>query len=266
MNNPTPKFVEGLDKFPFISEDDVPILTSDTPLGAIKFWGYGETSEFRVRTLLTKEPETINWINSFDKESTFWDIGANIGIYSLYASLKAGTKVVSFEPSSFNYFLLNKNIYLNASDSNVDSYNIAFSNTNCLDHLHLGSVDSAGAANSFAVKKDGYGTDMDIVFRQACIGFTIDDFIRNYDLSTPNYIKIDVDGIEKLILKGAEKTLMDLSLKSLLIEVNEKKVSETNSICLFMKRCGFSKVIKRHPPDFDDYYYKPFFNYVFYRE
>ncbi|MBT7270930.1 MAG: hypothetical protein HN829_08580 [Candidatus Marinimicrobia bacterium] len=58
---------------------------------------------------------------------------------------------------------------------------------------------------------------------------------------------------------------MDQSLQSVLIEVNENKKSETDDICAFMKRCGFKEVTKRHPPDFDDAYYKPFFNYIFER-
>ena len=41
----------------------------------------------RMDRMLSKEPETINWINGFDKTTVFFDIGANIGIYSLYSAI-----------------------------------------------------------------------------------------------------------------------------------------------------------------------------------
>ncbi len=39
----------------------------------------------RVNNIFTDEPETINWINNFDENNkiNFWDIGANIGLYSI---------------------------------------------------------------------------------------------------------------------------------------------------------------------------------------
>jgi len=209
MNKPKPKFVLGLEVKSFMSEDDVPILFKETPLGPLKFWGFGSTSEFRTRTLLTKEPETIAWIDNFEPDSLFWDIGANIGVYTLYAALKL-KKVVAFEPSAFNYFLLNKNISLNDLDTKIDTFNIAFSNKTGLDNFYLSSVESGGAANSFAVKEDAYGDGMNVVHRQSCLGFTIDDFISHYNFSTPNYIKIDVDGIELLIIKGGGHFWMNL--------------------------------------------------------
>ena len=201
MNKPNPKFVRDLEVKSFMSEDDVPIIDKDTPIGPLKFWGFGSTSEFRVRTLLTKEPETIAWIDSFERDSIFWDVGSNIGVYTLYAALKS-KKVIAFEPSAFNFFLLNKNISLNGFDKKIDTFNIAFSDKTGLDDFYLSSVESAGAANSFSVKEDAYGDEMNVIYRQSCLGFTIDDFISQYNLSIPNYIKIDVDGIEPLIIKG----------------------------------------------------------------
>ena len=57
----------------------------------------------RVDRLLSKEPETIKWLNAFEKQSVFFDIGANIGIYSLYSAIKTGNDVYAFEPHSANY-------------------------------------------------------------------------------------------------------------------------------------------------------------------
>ena len=44
----------------------------------------------RAETLFTKEPDMIDWIDSFPEDFVLWDIGANVGIYSIYAGLKGG--------------------------------------------------------------------------------------------------------------------------------------------------------------------------------
>ena len=60
------------------------------------------------KRLFKKEPETISWINNFykfkiNKKIKFWDIGANIGVYSIYAGKKyKNIEIVSFEPSTSN--------------------------------------------------------------------------------------------------------------------------------------------------------------------
>ncbi len=84
----------------------------------------------------------------------------------------------------------------------IDALNIVFSESNGQDSFYLSSVASAGAANSFGVKKDEYGKELEVSYSQACIGFSIDRFIEQYDLQVPNYIKIDLDGIDPLILGG----------------------------------------------------------------
>ena len=71
---------------------------------------------WRAETYETKEPDTIEWIDSFFREGdVIYDIGANIGQYSLYAAkkLKGNCRILAFEPEALNYSKLNKNIVLN---------------------------------------------------------------------------------------------------------------------------------------------------------
>jgi hypothetical protein len=68
---------------------------------------------FRSATLLTKEVDTIAWIDGFKDNQVFWDIGANVGVYSLYAAIKRQLRVSAFEPSSANYYALTRNCQLN---------------------------------------------------------------------------------------------------------------------------------------------------------
>ena len=71
--------------------------------------------KWRVETLRTKKPETLEWIDTFNKNEKiiFWDIGANIGLYSIYNALNNNSLTISFEPSTSNLRTLSKNIYLN---------------------------------------------------------------------------------------------------------------------------------------------------------
>ena len=72
-----------------------------------------QLNRFRVDTFSSKEPETLEWIDSISENSILWDIGANVGLYSCYAAKCRHCRVFSFEPSVFNLELLARNIFIN---------------------------------------------------------------------------------------------------------------------------------------------------------
>ena len=87
----------------------------------ISFFTPNELIRWRVDTILDKEPETIQWINTFDNKCIFWDIGANIGLYSIYAAKnKKNIKVYSFEPSTSNLRTLSRNISINKLQNKIN--------------------------------------------------------------------------------------------------------------------------------------------------
>ena len=80
----------------------------------VKFFVPSKLSLYRVSTILEKEPETIDWIKKFEKNSDneiiFWDIGANVGIYSIFAACYHDKiKIISFEASTSNLRCLSRN-------------------------------------------------------------------------------------------------------------------------------------------------------------
>ena len=244
-----------------LSEDMAPTMTQKTDFGTIAFFCPGKLPEYRARTLLTKEPETIEWINTFNDTDVLWDIGANVGVYSLYAALR-GLNVVSFEPSPSNYYLLSRNIEANRMDEKIIALCIAFNDTTKLDAFYMANTELGGALNSFGEAIDWQGQPFIASFKQAMIGFSIDDFIEQFDLPFPNHIKIDVDGIENKIIKGAEKTLASEKLRSILVELDSNRDEYCSSVIDMLERAGMRFHKKMHAPQHADC---SSYNYFFFR-
>jgi FkbM family methyltransferase len=176
--------------------------------------------DFRVKSLLTKEPETINWIDSFKNDSVFWDIGANVGMYSVYAAKSKKCKVYSFEPSVFNLEILARNIYLNKLTHSITIMPFAVNDLMGRGNLNMSSTDIGGALSSYDKTYGEDGEEMKVIFSYPIFAISMDEINSNLGVSAPDYIKIDVDGIELLILNGGINVLN--TVNGLLIELSEK--------------------------------------------
>src|SRR5688572_29252215 len=94
---------------------------------AIELWS--------CRTYETKEPETLDWIDGLSKDDVLFDVGANVGLYSVYAG-KRGGRGFSFEPEGQNYAGLTSNC-LNDQLSNVTPYCMALAEREHFDLLYV---------------------------------------------------------------------------------------------------------------------------------
>jgi FkbM family methyltransferase len=180
--------------------------------------------EYRVRLhSCKKEPETVQWIETFfRKGDVFYDIGANIGAYSLVASKFFDGKVTvyAFEPASPNFAQLCKNLVLNGSVGSVVPLPIALSDRTSIVNFNLQNLVPGGAIHALGEPVDGEGNVFTPVVRQPVLSYRVDDFIKQFQIPIPAHIKIDVDGSELSVLKGMDKTLNDHSLRSMLLELN----------------------------------------------
>ena len=126
------------------------------------------------RELLDREPETIDWIDSFEAPCRFWDIGANVGTYALYAALRPGVSVLAFEPAPASYAALCRNIEANGSGDRIEALCIALSDRTRLGSLNMSATNAGNSFNSFESTQDCFGRELDIRFRQAAVGFTVE--------------------------------------------------------------------------------------------
>ena len=162
---------------------------------------------WRNRTYAKKEPETLRWIESFDEGSVLWDIGANIGLYSLYAAKVRNCNVVAFEPSVFCLEFLARNIWLNDLHEQITIVPNALSDTTKTNLLTLHSRDWGESSNSFGTTRGQDGNEIDASFNYRILGITMDEALTKFYLPEPQHIKIDVDGIEPMILLGGAEIL-----------------------------------------------------------
>jgi FkbM family methyltransferase len=229
-------------RFIFFNISDVVnsnILTDDKT--KIKFYINNYLNKFRFDTILTKEPDTIEWIDNFNQNDIFFDIGANIGVFTCYAASKK-IKTISFEPSVYNLELLAKNIYINKLNEIVTIVPLALNNNNIISNFNLSNNLQGSALNSFG-KEYGYdGKNLKIDTYYKTIGMTLDDCIKVFSLPSPDHLKIDVDGIEHLILSGSLKTLK--SIKSILIEISDDFLEQRNSCYKILNDLNFKQMSK----------------------
>ena len=210
----------------------------------LKFFVPDNLNDWRALTFASKEPETLAWIDTFENSSVFWDVGANIGLYSIYAAQKKSCKVVAIEPSIFNLEILAKNIALNKAERFVTIFPIAFTNKNSQGLFSMSSDEVGGALSTFG-KDYGYdGKKLDFKFQFQGIGIRMDNAVDLWGLDQPNYVKIDVDGIEHLVLEGFGEKLK--KVKSLLIEVNRDFEEQTVAIEHLMIKHDFN-LLAEHP-------------------
>lgn len=201
----------------------------------------------RAFTFNTKEPETLEWIDGFKSYSSdgsfvFFDIGANIGVYSLYTAVSyPNSRVLSFEPDAQSFSALSKNIFKN--NLKISAYPFAISDCEGVGSVYISSMKSGagacalgGAYRFSAIKKSQ-------AFEQGIYFTSLDDLVFAQGFPVPNFIKLDVDGIEGKIIVGAEKVLRNDKCQSVLVEIQGGiDATSTNYIDNFLKDCGFALV------------------------
>ena len=196
-------------------------------------------TKWRADTLFTKEPDTIAWIGGFQKDEVLVDIGANVGMYTIWAAKTRDVRVFAFEPESQNYALLYRNIVANNLSEQVTAYCLALSNERAYSKLHLSKFFLGGSCHTFGAKIDYLLRPRESKVSQGCVAVTLDELVSTGTIEQPDYIKIDVDGLEHKVLAGANSTLLNSRLKSVLVELNTH-LSEHLAVIEMLQSVGFS--------------------------
>ena len=248
-------------------------LKKDKDNEKLTFFTPNYLTTWLVDDFFRKEPETIEWIENFEKKNDkiiFWDVGANIGLYSIYAAkIHKSIEVISFEPSTNNLRVLSKNIFANKLNSKIKIFQLPLSDQEFKFAEFKESQFNEGAShNCFYYDMDFEGKKINIKNNYNIMGTSIRYILDNNILDVPDYIKIDVDGIEHLILKGAGKHLLNTRIKNIQIEINENFKEHFETVVDILSKNGFKLKTKKRNESLKIYEDKKFsktFNYYFYR-
>jgi FkbM family methyltransferase len=198
----------------------------------MKFAVPNRLNHYRVTTFATKEPETLTWIEGIPPGSILWDVGANIGLYSVFAAKARDCRVYAFEPSVFNLELLARNVFANSVQDRVTLVPLALSDSVTASTFRLTTTAWGGALSTFSQRFDHHGAMLRETFEYRTIGVSMSDAVSLLGIPAPSFLKIDVDGLEHFILRGGRSVLE--SVESVLIEINDhfSAQSEESVRCL----------------------------------
>lgn len=194
---------------------------------------------WRVKTLFTKEASTIEWLDSLPMGTDFVDVGANIGMYSVYAGVMRECRVFAFEPESQNYAILQRNFVANELGGRAIGWCAALSDAEAVDRLYLSQFSPGGSGHFFGESRDTFLRERDSPVVQGSLAVTLDRLVQTAVVPVPQSVKIDVDGLEHRVIKGAEQTLRDPTVRSLLVEINPR-LEEHRWIVDYLRGLGFA--------------------------
>ena len=196
----------------------------------------GALSRWRAETFWTKEVETISWLKFFSggaphAAETLVDVGANVGIYSLFwLTLSKNSKVLSCEPFVENYSLLKSNLELNGLLHRAELVSEPLYSQSTPGTLFF--EDSRPGSSGLQFNSE---LSMDKNDKAKIYSKTLDQLLL--DKSQHRILKIDVDGLDFEILKGAKNALESQTILSVLIEAPEECQRE---ISAYLKKFSFS--------------------------
>lgn len=218
------------------SSDIVHTRVNDTV--SLVFHCPNQLTRDRASSVLTKEPGTIAWIDRFSPGSTYWDIGANIGTFALYAAAVRDCAVFCFEPAAHNFYVLQTNVIANKLDKRVKALAIAIDDRRKIADLFMRDDEFGSALHVFGTNVDYTGTQYTASHLQGCLGISIDALCADFGMAVPNYVKIDVDGLERAVISGGLSTFADPQCRSVLVELDLNDRNEVGFIEDALRSCG----------------------------
>ena len=207
---------------------------------------HSPTDYYVRRISAAKEPFTVKWIEAMKAGDVLYDVGANVGTYSLIAAKhhRGKVRIYAFEPGYANYAALCDNLKINAASGEITAFPVALGETTGTATFFYSDVTAAASGHTLGEAVDYKQQPFAPAFSHQVLTWTLDEFIQQYRLPWPTHLKIDVDGTEFGIFRGAPKTLE--RLQHLIVELNERD-SQFQEVLAFLKNYGLSMTYRHEP-------------------
>ena len=212
--------------------------------------------KYRPESLKQSNDLVKEYVMSLPKGETFYDLGSCVGTYGILAYSK-GLKVCCFEVDKVNFDALNENAFWNFGyEDNFKTFNIGIADKKGELVLRIGQPEIGGHHKTLALDSFcGHPIAAQHHLTTTVKVDTLDNLIVEYNLPTPDHIKIDIDGSEYAFLAGANKSLS--SAKSIIIELYKHNEYFQKIMDILEKKYKF-KLIKQSTelePGLRDYWF-----------
>jgi FkbM family methyltransferase len=201
----------------------------------------------RCLKMFSKEPGTVEWITQEMKPGdVFYDIGANIGIFSIQAARRVEPhgKVYAFEPHSANFVRLVENVICNSLEGVVVSCNIPLHSREGFAYFHYESTTPGTANGQLSAILTGNDSRAPEVMSELKYATSIDRLIEGGRILPPQHVKIDIDGKELDVLQGMIHLLQSPHRpRTLQVELNGRRNAE---IVALMQGMGYRLNVKHY--------------------
>jgi FkbM family methyltransferase len=169
---------------------------------------------------VAKEPWTVRWIeHAVRPGDVFWDVGANVGQYALIAaSVAADVTVVAVEPAAQNYQALVRNVVRNAQERSIVTCPIALASADRLAgfaYRTLNPGDGTGHIVDVLDSEEVEGRDATLIQTPA---LSLDTLVMRAGLPAPDHLKLDIEGAELDVIRGASRVLSARAPTTVMIE------------------------------------------------
>jgi FkbM family methyltransferase len=191
---------------------------------------------FRYTTFFSKEEGTLQWLRDNVREGVvLFDIGANVGLYSLYAARQADkVRVYSFEPHKINFSTLVENVLLNDLGGSIHPLAIPLGDATGFTHLNYNSTDSGTSMSQLGHSSLPGDREFTPELKELVYAVTLDSLMESGQLPAPDLIKVDN---ELRILAGMKGLLRsERGPASLQVEINPGRRAE---VLALMEDCGY---------------------------
>lgn len=215
-------------------------MTRQVPVGPITVQAEDPFEGWRAETAFTKEPGTIRWLDMLGPGDVLYDIGANIGIYTLLAAERVGPTghVYAFEPHVVNAAALLRNVGANGFQDRVTVITAALGWVPHVDVTGFAyrSLRAGSSGSQLGHCRGEDGKTFAPTASEMKLAVTL-DWLLPY-LRDATAIKIDVDGNELQILQGMVNTLRSQVLRSVQVEIHP---ADRLAIVEYMQARGFDQ-------------------------